>query len=190
MAGAGGIGYHFNLTPTCSTRVSNDVDFFPCWRKPLLHPRSGEGGQESGHPAQGRAFLRWSRCETAYVVWKEITARRRPDGYQYQEQSPSAHIENLKCYLLIASSIVPRDPTLGHFCIRHPDLQQSNIIVRRSSDSGWQVVSLLDWQHASILPLFLLASVPQRLQNHNDPVSQSMTLPLLPENFDELEETE
>jgi len=97
--------------------------------------------------------------------------RERRDGYQYQEQSPSAHIENLKRYLLIASSLVPRDPALSHFCIRHPDLQQSNIVVRRSSDSGWQVVSLLDWQHASILPPFLLAGVPQRLQNHDDPVS-------------------
>jgi hypothetical protein len=27
---------------------------------------------------QGRAFLRWSRHKTAYVVWQEITARRRP----------------------------------------------------------------------------------------------------------------
>jgi hypothetical protein len=116
--------------------------------------------------------------------------RERRDGYQCQEQSPSAHIENLKRYLLIASSLVPRDPTLGRFCIRHPDLQQSNIVVRRSTDSGWQVVSLLDWQHASILPPFLLAGVPQRLQNHDDPVSQSMTPPSLPENFDELEETE
>jgi hypothetical protein len=116
--------------------------------------------------------------------------RERRVGYQYQEQSPSAHIENLQRYLLIASSLVPRDPALGHFCIRHPDLQQSNIIVRRSSDSGWQVVSLLDWQHASILPTFFLAGVPQRLQNHDDPVSESMTPPLLPENFDELDETE
>jgi len=116
--------------------------------------------------------------------------RERRAGYQYQEQSPSVHIENLNRYLLIASSLVPRDLTLGHFCIRHPDLQQSNIVVRWSSDSGWQVVSLLDWQHASILPLFLLAGVPQRLQNHGDPVSQSMTPPSLPKNFDELEETE
>lgn len=59
--------------------------------------------------------------------------RERGDGYQYQEQSPLAHIENLKCYLLIASSLVPRDPALGHFCICHPDLQQSNIVFQRSS---------------------------------------------------------
>ncbi|KAI0084605.1 protein kinase subdomain-containing protein PKL/CAK/Fmp29 [Irpex rosettiformis] len=115
--------------------------------------------------------------------------RERRDGYQYQEQLPSAHIENLKRYLLITPSLVPRNPALNRFCIRHPDLQESNIIVRRS-DSGWKVVSLLDWQHASILPLFLLAGVPQRFQNHDDPVSQSMTPPSLPENFDNLEEPE
>ena len=34
--------------------------------------------------------------------------RERREGYQYQEQSPSAHIENLNRYLLIASSLVPR----------------------------------------------------------------------------------
>ncbi|KAG6888158.1 hypothetical protein C0995_010274 [Termitomyces sp. Mi166 len=116
--------------------------------------------------------------------------RERRAGYQYQEQSPSAHIENLNLYLLIASSLVPRDPTLSRFCIRHPDLQPSNIVVSRSPDSGCQVVGLLDWQHASILPIFLLAGVPQRLQNYNDPVSQSMTPPSLPEHFDELDGTE
>lgn len=113
--------------------------------------------------------------------------RMRRDAYQFQEQSPSAHIENLKRFLLIASSIVPRDPALGHrFCIRHPDIQQSNIMVQRSSDSD----SDSGWQHASILPPFLLAGVPQRLQNHHDPVSQSMALPSLPDDFNELDETE
>ena len=116
--------------------------------------------------------------------------RERRDGYQYQEQSPLAHIENLNRYLLIALSLVPGDPALSHFSIRHPDLQQSNIVVRKSPNAGWQVVGLLDWQHASILPTFLLAGVPQRLQNHDDPVSQHMTPPSLPENFDKLEGTE
>ncbi|KAF9819586.1 hypothetical protein IEO21_02050 [Rhodonia placenta] len=142
-------------------------------------------------------FLRSSRLPVpqvyGYSPVSDNTAKTEyifmRDGYQYQEQSPSAHVENLKRYLLIASSLVPRDPVLGRFCIRHPDLQQSNIVVRRSSDSGWQVVGLLDWQHASILPLFLLAGVPERLQNYDDPVSQSMTPPSLPENF-ELDETE
>lgn len=116
--------------------------------------------------------------------------RERRAGYQYQEQSPSDHIQNLNRYLLIAPALIPTDPALCHFCIRHPDFQQGNFFVSRSPDSSWQVVSLFDWQHASILPLFLLAGVPQRLQHHDDPISQSMTPPSLPENFDDLDETE
>ncbi|KAF8177834.1 protein kinase subdomain-containing protein PKL/CAK/Fmp29 [Pholiota molesta] len=116
--------------------------------------------------------------------------RMRREGYGNQEQSPSDHIENLNRYLLIASSLVPRDPALLHFRIRHPDIQQSNIVVSRSPTSGWQVVGLLDWQHASILPPFLLAGVPDRLQNHASPFSQSVTPPALPEGFDELDATE
>ena len=116
--------------------------------------------------------------------------RERRPGYHFQEQPPSTHIENLKRYLRIASSLVPTNPALAKFSIRHPDLQQSNIIVRRSSSAGWHVASLLDWQHASILPSFLLTGIPHRLQNHSDPVSQSMTPPSLPENFDELDDAE
>jgi len=114
----------------------------------------------------------------------------RREGYRYQEQSPLDHIENLDRYLSIASSLVPRDPALGHFRIRHPNLQQNNIIVSRSPDSIWQIDGLIDWQQASVLPLFLLASVPESLQNYGDTISESMTRPSLPENLDDLDETE
>jgi len=99
--------------------------------------------------------------------------RVRREGYQYQEQPPSDHIENLGRYLLLASSLIPKNPTLGHFRIRHPDLQPGNIIV----DSNLRIIGLIDLQHTSILPLFLLAGIPERLQNHDDPFSQTMTLP-------------
>ena len=58
MAGAGGIGYRFNLAPTFSTRVPNDVNFFPHWRKPPLRPRPGEGGS--------------SRLRTSVSGWVQI----------------------------------------------------------------------------------------------------------------------
>ena len=86
--------------------------------------------------------------------------RMRREGYQYQKQSPSDHIENLNRYLLIASSFVPRDPALSHLRIRHPDPQHNDIVVSRSPDSNRQVVGLIDWQHASILPPFLLPVYP------------------------------
>lgn len=60
-----------------------------------------------------------------------------------------------------------------------------------SSDSNdLKVVGLLDWQHASILPVFLLAGIPCRLQDYDDPVSQALIPPSLPANMDELDESE
>ncbi|KAF9493683.1 hypothetical protein BDN71DRAFT_1067027 [Pleurotus eryngii] len=101
--------------------------------------------------------------------------RERRPSYKFEPQSPSDHIENLEQYLNITSSLVPRDPALSRFCIRHPDLQPNNVFVSWSPDSGCNVVSLFDFQHTSILPMFLLAGIPQRFQNHADSVSQSMT---------------
>lgn len=116
--------------------------------------------------------------------------RVRREAYQYQEQPPSDHIENLNRYLRIALPLIPKDPALGHFCIRHSDLQPGNIIVSRSPDSNLHIVGLIDWQHTSILPPFLLSGIPQQLQNYDDAVSQSITQPSLPENLDDLDETQ
>ena len=125
------------------------------------------------------------------VRWTAVPFQRvRREGYKYQEQPPSDHIENLDRYFLIASSLIPRNPALGHFRIRHPDLQPSNIIVSTSPDSNLQVVGLIDWQHTSILPLFLLTGIPQQLQNYADIGSQSMASPSLPEKLDDLDETQ
>ena len=60
-----------------------------------------------------------------------------------------------------------------------------------SSDSNQlKIVGLLDWQHASILPMFLFAGIPGRLQNYDDPVSQALIPPSLPANMDELDDSE
>ena len=53
------------------------IDCVPGWWKPVLCKRLGESGREARHPTRGRAFLRWFRYKTAFVVWQEITARRR-----------------------------------------------------------------------------------------------------------------
>lgn len=116
--------------------------------------------------------------------------RERRESYGHKEQSPSDHIKNLNRYLLVASSLVPKNPALRHFRIRHPDLQPSNLIVSASSDSKQlEIVGLLDWQHASILPQFLLAGIPGRLQNYDDPVSQALIPPSLPASEDESDQS-
>ncbi|KAJ6587357.1 protein kinase subdomain-containing protein PKL CAK Fmp29 [Mycena sp. CBHHK59/15] len=117
--------------------------------------------------------------------------RERREAYGYKEQSPSDHTKNLERYLLIAPSLVSKNSALRHFRIKHPDLQPSNVIVSTSSDSNeLKIVGLLDWQHASILPMFLLAGIPGRLQNYDDPVSQALIPPSLPANIDELDQSE
>ncbi|KAF8154516.1 hypothetical protein B0H34DRAFT_716832 [Crassisporium funariophilum] len=117
--------------------------------------------------------------------------RERRESYKYEQQLPSDHIENLERYLLIAPLLVSKNSAFHQFRIRHPDLQPSNIIVSRSPDSHQlNVVGLIDWQHALILPLFLLAGVPGCLQNYDDPVSQALIPPPLPANMDELNKYE
>jgi hypothetical protein len=117
--------------------------------------------------------------------------RERREAYGYKEQSPSDHINNLERYLLIAFLLVSKNSALHHFRIRHPDLQPSNVIVSTSSDfNQLRIVGLLDWQHTSILPVFLLAGIPGRLQNYDDPVSQALIPPSLPANMDELDQSE
>ncbi|KAI9069140.1 hypothetical protein FKP32DRAFT_1608533 [Trametes sanguinea] len=116
--------------------------------------------------------------------------RVRREAYGYQEQSPTDHVENLERYLLIAPSLVPKDLSLNRFRIRHPDLNPNNVIVTKSSDSHWQVVGVLDWQHAAILPMFLLAGIPGPLQNYGDPISEYMAPPSLPPNLADMDESE
>ena len=95
-------------------------------------------------------------------------------------------------YLTITSSLAPKDPAFSGFYIRHPDLQPDNIFVSWSPGSDCKIVSLFDWQHTSVLPMFLLAGIPspQCIQNHSDGASQPMTPPSRLENLDEMGEAQ
>jgi hypothetical protein len=115
--------------------------------------------------------------------------RFRREYYGYEKQPPSDHAENLRRYLHLAPFLVPGDDSLSAFCIRHPDLTDSNLKVSTDS-SGLQILSMLDWQHAAVLPLFLHAGMPGVIQNEGDEVSRQMTKPRLPDNFDELSDDE
>lgn len=117
--------------------------------------------------------------------------RKQREVYGYEEQLPLDHIKNLELYHRMTPSLVPGKASLRAFCMRHPDFQPSNVMVSTSPGSGrWRIVGLLDWQHAAVLPHFLLAGIPGRLQNYGDPGSQTLTPPSPPENMDELQESD
>lgn len=107
--------------------------------------------------------------------------------YAYEKVDPAEHVRNLRDYLQIARLL---SPPAGHFfnkpIIRHPDLQPNNILVSDSFD----IISLIDWQHCSVLPLFLHAGSPKYFQNYGDAESENLIKPQLPANFDDLDENE
>jgi hypothetical protein len=72
--------------------------------------------------------------------------------------------------------------------LRHPDFSPNNILVNSSTD----VVGIIDWQHAVILPLCLCAGIPDHFQNWGDPLSEALSKPevKLPEKFDQLSHEE
>ncbi|KAF3394555.1 Endochitinase B1 [Penicillium rolfsii] len=107
--------------------------------------------------------------------------------YNYQAQSHLEHIVNLEKYLQIAPHLVPHDcPPLHRPVLRHPDLQPNNIFI---SDQ-FEITGIVDWQHSTVLPLFLQCGIPNSLQNYGDEISESLQIPSLPSNFDQLDETQ
>ena len=110
--------------------------------------------------------------------------RLRRETYHYQPQSHLDYIATLQQYLQIAPSLIPHgNPALHRPVLRHPDLQPNNIFV---SDE-LEINGLIDWQHSTVLPLFLQCAIPNSLQNYGDDVSESLQKPTLPNNFNQLE---
>ena len=105
----------------------------------------------------------------------------------YKSQSVEDYLKLLAEYMLIAPYMVPKGhDTLNKQVLRHPDLQPSNVFVSDDFD----VISLIDWQHTCILPLFLHSELPKAIQNYADEVS-AMSHPFwLPNDFDTLSASE
>ncbi|GAB7355593.1 hypothetical protein MBLNU459_g6058t3 [Dothideomycetes sp. NU459] len=85
--------------------------------------------------------------------------RIRRETFNCEKQQPSGYIEVLNKYLQIAPCLVPADDMLNQPTIRHPDLRPNNIFVSKDMN----IISLIDWQHCSILPLFLQCGSPPNL---------------------------
>ncbi|RMZ83596.1 hypothetical protein DV738_g948, partial [Chaetothyriales sp. CBS 135597] len=94
--------------------------------------------------------------------------------HKYQKMSPVPHINSLNEYLKLTHCLgYPAENRLSRPILRHPDLQPNNIILSPSLD----IVGLIDWQHATCLPLFLAAGIPNNFQNYGDPESERMVQP-------------
>ena len=93
-------------------------------------------------------------------------------------------MRNLERYIQIALQLVPTEKWLQRPTLRHPDLNPNNIFI----SEDFEIVSIIDWQHSNILPLFLQAAIPAHFQNYGDPESEELRQPQLPQDIDEMEE--
>ncbi|RMZ77268.1 hypothetical protein DV738_g4502, partial [Chaetothyriales sp. CBS 135597] len=113
--------------------------------------------------------------------------RHHREFLDYKKSSPDEHIKHLEMYLQVSSHLVPKaQPALLRPTIRHPDLQPHNIFV--SDDLS--IVGLIDWQHSSVLPLFLQAGVPKYWQNPSSDEPVVIEKPSLPPNYESLDKAE
>ncbi|KAG4429850.1 hypothetical protein IFR05_014673 [Cadophora sp. M221] len=58
-------------------------------------------------------------------------------------------------------------------------MAKNNILISDSSD----ITGIIDWQHATILPIFLQAKIPKHFQNYGDDDSENFRRPELAEDF-------
>ncbi|KAJ5551192.1 Mitochondria protein Fmp29 [Penicillium sp. DV-2018c] len=95
---------------------------------------------------------------------------------------PSEHTSLLSQFLQLAPHLIPPHPHSAP-TLRHPDLSLSNIILEPSSS---KIISIIDWQDAVIFPRFAQAGYPAFCE-HGSSKPQSMEIPSLPDDFDEME---
>ncbi|KAH6881233.1 kinase-like domain-containing protein [Coprinopsis sp. MPI-PUGE-AT-0042] len=90
--------------------------------------------------------------------------------YTFQPQQPSDHTQNLERYLSVTPTLIPKDHDLHRFSITHPYPSIGNLILDRDG----QIVSIIDWQQTSVLPIFLLA---QWQREYGEPNFKAMKPP-------------
>ncbi|KAM5441941.1 hypothetical protein MferCBS31731_003204 [Microsporum ferrugineum] len=109
--------------------------------------------------------------------------------YKLEKMTPTTHIQNLSRYLQLTPYLdIPSGHPFSRPVLRHPDFSPNNILVNSENE----IVGVIDWQHAVVLPLGLCANIPAYFQNWGDPVSEKLAKPMvsLPENFHTLSEAE
>ncbi|EGP88766.1 uncharacterized protein MYCGRDRAFT_38168 [Zymoseptoria tritici IPO323] len=141
-----------------------------------------------------RSYLDFRRGPTAEkeVMWLRTHGRPRlpfdrefREMFDYQKTDPKEHLQALEAYLEVAPYIVPSEKWLHRPILRHPDLTPNNIFV----DEDYRITGIIDWQHASVLSLFLHAGIPKSFQNYGDPQSEELQKPKMP-SPDDLDEDE
>ncbi|KAK2805490.1 hypothetical protein FQN51_000316 [Onygenales sp. PD_10] len=124
------------------------------------------------------------------MAWIQKRASPRFNYYASLKESefPDQSLALLSKYLQVSPYLVPYgdDPEAVANVLWHPDLHLDNVFV---DPTTCQITSIIDWQSASIAPLFYQSCVP-RMFRHDGPVREGWAVPERPDDFDSLSEEE
>ncbi|KAL4812320.1 kinase-like domain-containing protein [Aspergillus spinulosporus] len=98
--------------------------------------------------------------------------------------SRSKKIAALRNYLRLVKYLLPIDPSITPAFLWHPDLHAENIFVH--TERRAEVLGIIDWQSAELLPLFDHARLPYFLE-YDGPSSTSLEPPAFPDDFNTLD---
>ncbi|KAM5455664.1 hypothetical protein MaudCBS49596_001565 [Microsporum audouinii] len=122
------------------------------------------------------------------VAWIKAHASPRTNAYASLKdpELPGHALALLSKYLDATPYLVPNDPAARISVLWHPDLHLDNVFV---DPETCKITSIVDWQGASVAPLFYQSCVPQMFR-HDGPVREGWVVPSRPEDFDTLSEEE
>jgi hypothetical protein len=103
--------------------------------------------------------------------------------FNFEKHLPSIHPDSPWKYLQTSNRLIPDGEELIRPVIRNPDLRPSNILV----SDDYEITSMIDWQHAVVLSLFLQCGVPG-LDESIDLASDSLESPRLPDDLSVMDE--
>ncbi|GBF59736.1 altered inheritance of mitochondria protein 9 [Trichophyton mentagrophytes] len=123
--------------------------------------------------------------------WTKRYGRSRPMKFPHvvhfeAVNSPNEHIKHLNQYMEVASYLLDSDSHTELSCplLRHPDLNPGNIFVCPETH---KISSIIDWQHATLLPLLLATGHPRLFQSPDQPPPRTLEKPSLPDNYQSLD---
>lgn len=153
---------------------------FACPSNVANHSCAGQSPSEFAK-ALGRNEMEWIKLHAS--------PRMNYHGSCQDHELPDDDLALLTQYMDVAPYLVPSstDKEATSNVLWHPDLHLDNVFVDPETHD---ITSIVDWQSASIAPLFYQSNIP-RMFKHTQPIQEAgWTIPERPENFNELSQDE
>ncbi|KAJ5092581.1 phosphotransferase enzyme family protein [Penicillium alfredii] len=177
---------HFTVASKVATReLRRDIFNVPIEAKYVIE-------EKTPGVRLGSVWNQWPRELKLQLITQVVELENTLTTITFDSQIkelPDDGLALLEKYIDVAPYLVPAptDNESGYTNVLwHPDLHLDNIFVDPDTH---QTTRIVDWQFASVAPLFYQSSVP-RLCRHPGPIREGWIVPQRPDEFERLSESE